>query len=331
MNANTHTPAAAVRPARPEDYPGIARLGDPHAGPEQLSQRAARLLGYDQHSAATDPQFHRLVAEAGNALVATATIRADWAGVVQAGRFWVDAFVDPAWRGRGLGATLVDHLERAVPGPVRELGACLREDHVPATEHLAEQGFEERFRSWGAHLDLRAFEPSAYAGLLARLEAAGYRFVPYPELHAPDKEARLLALKRHVDRDIVAFEPIVPAASEDVLDEGYLPDGLIVALAPDGEMVGLASLRREGPEGPIGCGLTGVHRDHRGRGLATALKVRSLEVAKALGATTIGTGGGGANLAMRRVNERLGFVVEPLWLTFISERGGRAHEVTHGA
>jgi len=104
-----------------------------------------------------------------------------------------------------------------------------------------------------------------------------------------------------------------------------------VALAPDGEMVGLASLRREGPEGPIGCGLTGVHRDHRGRGLATALKVRSLEVAKALGATTIGTGGGGANLAMRRVNERLGFVVEPLWLTFISERGGRAHEVTHGA
>src|SRR5690606_41106024 len=117
LKANTHTPAAAVRPARPEDYPGIARLGDPHAGPEQLSQRAARLLGYDQHSAATDPQFHRLVAEAGNALGATATIRADWAGVVQAGRLLADAFVVPSCRQIGLGSQPFSPLGLAVPGP----------------------------------------------------------------------------------------------------------------------------------------------------------------------------------------------------------------------
>ena len=125
MNANTHTPAAAVRPARPEDYPGIARLGDPHAGPEQLSQRAARLLGYDQHSAATDPQFHRLVAEAGNALVATAAIRADWAGVVQAGRFWVDIGAGD-WDTRGRESEVrVNRVLRLDPDAVRRVSVSL--------------------------------------------------------------------------------------------------------------------------------------------------------------------------------------------------------------
>lgn len=48
--------------------------------------------------------------------------------------------------------------------------------------------------------------------------------------------------------------------------------------------------------------------------------MRSPTVAKRLGATEVDNGGGGTDSTMRRINERLGFVVEPAWITYLRER-----------
>ncbi|MBB5236118.1 GNAT family N-acetyltransferase [Deinococcus budaensis] len=57
-------------------------------------------------------------------------------------------------------------------------------------------------------------------------------------------------------------------------------------------------------------------RAHRGRGLATALKAHALAWAQGEGFTHASTGGTVLNLPMLRVNTRLGYVPEALWVTW---------------
>lgn len=135
-----------------------------------------------------------------------------------------------------------------------------------------------------------------------------------------DKERQLRQLQEHINQDVLSFEPIVPSGRSSVLAPDYLPAGLIIALDPGGRFIGLSSLRQESVGGPLENGLTGVHRAYRGKGVATAVKIRSLEVARSLGATGIGTGGGGRDSPMKHLNRKLGFTTGPDWVTLISER-----------
>ena len=95
-------------------------------------------------------------------------------------------------------------------------------------------------------------------------------------------------------------------------DEATLPDGSIVALA-DGRIVGYAGLLAWDDE-PARAenGLTVVARDWRGRGLAVALKRRQLAWAAQVGIRELVTWTQAGNEAMRRVNERLGYVTRTI-------------------
>ena len=54
----------------------------------------------------------------------------------------------------------------------------------------------------------------------------------------------------------------------------------------------------------------------RGRGLATVLKAHALAWAQAAGYRHARTGGAVLNLPMLRVNTRLGYITEPMWVTW---------------
>lgn len=84
-----------------------------------------------------------------------------------------------------------------------------------------------------------------------------------------------------------------------------------------GEIVASTRLTPHGHE--VESEYTVTHLQHRGRGLATALKVQALAWARAQGHTHAGTGGTALNLPMVRVNTRLGYVTSPMWVTW--ERG----------
>ena len=65
---------------------------------------------------------------------------------------------------------------------------------------------------------------------------------------------------------------------------------------------------------------TGVRRAHRSKGLATLLKARSLAWARENGGREASTGGTVLNLPMLKVNHRLGYLPEPMWVTWWLER-----------
>ena len=64
---------------------------------------------------------------------------------------------------------------------------------------------------------------------------------------------------------------------------------------------------------------TATRADERGRGLATLVKATALGWAREQGYTRASTGGNVANLPMLRVNTRLGYRPEPMWLTWVRE------------
>ena len=63
-------------------------------------------------------------------------------------------------------------------------------------------------------------------------------------------------------------------------------------------------------------GFTGVRREVRGRGIATALKLESIRYAREQGYREIRTMNNALNQSMLRINEALGFRREPAWITF---------------
>lgn len=86
------------------------------------------------------------------------------------------------------------------------------------------------------------------------------------------------------------------------------PEATFVALADDGQVVGLASLRPD-PDKPDRAenGYTAVRREWRGRGVAAALKRTTMAWAARHGIAEIYTWTQQGNDDMRAVNERLGY------------------------
>jgi len=87
------------------------------------------------------------------------------------------------------------------------------------------------------------------------------------------------------------------------------PAGWIMAIDGD-RWVGLSSVVRRPDEGYF-TGFTGIEREYRGRGIALALKIVSLEYARSIGAREIFTSNHSVNAPMLAINRKLGYLPEP--------------------
>jgi GNAT superfamily N-acetyltransferase len=325
-----------IRHARAEDYPAATAIHNAQNEPD-LHVTPQRLLLSDERSSERDPAFRRYVAcpatssnracpdtTRNDDIIAMGYIRANWSGTVQPGRYWLGLFVRHDHRGKGIDLAMLRHAELELIASGREpceFASCIRQDFVEAAGYLAPERFEETFRSWGAHLDLGSFDACRFEPSIERLRRSGVRLASYRDLAAdPERDRRLVALQRELERDVLAFEPIIPRRAPDVTDPETVLDTCFVAIDPEGSYIGIASAF--GKPGALGVGsaFTGVARPYRGRGIATALKSRTAEAARALGCLDMNAGGGGVDTAMMRVNRKLGFEIEPAWLTFVSER-----------
>jgi len=104
---------------------------------------------------------------------------------------------------------------------------------------------------------------------------------------------------------------------QEVLRAPYaLPEAYFIAIRGD-RYVGESALAPEGDDPRVlHQGLTGVLRDDRGRGIAMALKLRTIEYGRAHGFRQIRTMNDSLNEPMLAINEALGFIREPAWITF---------------
>ena len=152
---------------------------------------------------------------------------------------------------------------------------------------------------------------------------------------APGEAAREALLAEYYALDVAATEdepalyPITPSPYATwrafaIDSPEALPDAAFLAhdTAHGNRMVGLSALYRNlGVAATLTQGFTAVARAYRGRGIAQALKARTVAYARANGYREIRTWNNSRNVPMLRINEAMGFVRQPAWVTVVKEVG----------
>jgi GNAT superfamily N-acetyltransferase len=231
--------------------------------------------------------------------------------------------VDPSRWGHGIGTALYDvaiadlHARGA-----RKVYARVRSDLPSALQFAVHRGFEQTgFGDNRSRLAVRDANLDRCRDAAVRVEESGIRILSITELN-PD-EAMLQAIC-DTDNASAATTPSSEEWSPTPFEEWkkyvtdgpfYQPDAFFVALDGD-RPAGVAWLEmRTG--GYADNGYTGVHPDYQGRGIARALKLRTVQWAQSNGVTYIGTGNDPNNGPMLAINGDLGYQPLPAMLEMV--------------
>jgi GNAT superfamily N-acetyltransferase len=245
-------------------------------------------------------------------------------------KFTIGVTVKPERQGRGIGSALYDHVMAALaefdPLMVR---VQAREDYARGVAFLRKRGFEEEMRDWESRLNVATFDPTAFAGAEERVTGQGLILKSLAELAGdPDRDRKLYELDWTITLDMPAPDTLTKPSYEhfqkNVLENpDFLPDGWFVALDGD-RYVGESALWKSQTDNSLYVGATGVLREYRRRGIAMALKLRAIRHAKSIGCPEIKTWNEQGNRPMLSINEALGFVKQPAWISFAKKLGDEA-------
>ena len=285
-----------IRPAGPADFPAAAALRAANEPDRIISAEGMRLWMGDL------PERAGL----GTWLATDGGEPVGWAFAMRAwtqpddGIGSVDVVVAPDRQRRGIGTALAAHVEQHCAGlglhTVR--GASL--DTPSARAMAARHGFRETYAQTTSTVDPRTIDPEPVP--------ADVRLVPFGDLDDP---RALFELDLEVSQDVPGDESFEGMTLADwsarfwrtaMVDD----DCSLVAYVGD-ELAGLTMLRVDRPTGRAHNNITGVRRQHRGRGLARLLKTHSLHRAAGVGATVAATENDETNAPMLAVNTALGY------------------------
>jgi len=316
------TRTARIRPFTTADYAGLA-VASNRVYPD-YRWSAEELRHEDATFDATRFFKIRLVAEEDGAIV----------GSAEAGhrpsRFDPDSYsfrlwVVPERRRRGHGSALHDTVIAALrERDGRVARAATKESMTDGTAFLQNRGWTELKRDWESRLSVAGFDVAKFAGADERIARDGIRISTYAGELARDPETPRKAFEL-IDvcrRDVPATDPPAPITFEEwhadwVDAPGFRPDAFFIAIDGDGRWLGMSSLKESlGDKSFIWQNFTGVRPEARGKGIAMALKLRTVKHAKRLGAEHIKTWNDQANRPMLSINEAMGFEKQPAWISF---------------
>lgn len=296
-----------IRVATPDDVPAIVELMNLVDPPEER----ITLEEFRYGESVRDPRdaHNRLVAIDGRRLVAASGCGNS--SQLPPHKFMHVIRVHPEYRRRGIGTELEARQQAfAQERGGTELSATIREDDAGSRAFLERHGFSEAYRRFESELDVTNFDWSRFPGWRERIEGQGLRLAAFSEFGDNDaSRTRLFDLVKTVAQDI-PYPDVQPNFTyEDMVKyfgaPGYRPDALFVAVDRD-RWVGFSGIHC--PEGRPGYTvLTGTLRDYRGRGIATALKLATIEFAQRHGIPALRTNNDTVNAAMLAVNDRLGY------------------------
>ena len=221
-------------------------------------------------------------------------------------------------RGKGIGSALLAVIvDEAIRRKAPRLLAGANDAHGDSLAWAAKRGFREIGRRIEAYVDLATFDPSSFGSRVEEVRRSGIKFRTIEEiLDGRDGEVRerfiraLYEAERPMWEDIPWATPTPHWPYERFRQLGFesgqmIPDASIVGY--DGETI--AALTTTGKREPLDgyTWMTGVGREYRGRGLATAIKVEALSRAKAKGLRAMLTTNDEPNKAMREINAKLGY------------------------
>ncbi|MBV9595316.1 MAG: GNAT family N-acetyltransferase [Chloroflexi bacterium] len=306
-----------LRPVEPADYERLAAIGtaiDPaeSRGPDWYRERDAswnpRLLRY------------RLAAERDGLVVGWGELGHGW-WAYHPQKFYLRLNVDPDFQRQGVGACLysglLDHV--VANWNPRQISAEASEVRPWSVAFLQHRGFEEAHRRWDAALEVAEGKLERLPSATRRVADQGLSVVTLADerQRRGDHFARdLYEFEQRIYRDEPGYDPEGSLLFDQFLavelnPETALDGGSFLAL--DGtRMVAISRLRRDSRRpGILHVGFTGVDAAYRGRGLALALKLLTIDYARQHGFVEIRTENDATNAPMLHINLELGFKLEP--------------------
>jgi mycothiol synthase len=316
------TPTQTITPRlfAPGDYEGYQALGNrcypDYPGTVEEQRHRDEIWDHSKYF------MRRIVVEEGGRIVGAGDLNHErW--TFHPDKLHIGVMVDPDARKRGLGTALYEDLLRAArERKATELVTGVKESMADGVEFAMHRGFTESKRDWESRLDVTSFDASAFAEAPNRVAAEGITITTLAQELARDPEAihAVYALDCDCGRDVPSTDPFTPLPFEswrkEVLESpNSTPDAWYMAVDRSGRYLGVSNLWRS-LEDPsfIWQGLTGVRREARGKGIAMALKLKTVEYAREHGIREIKTWNDQRNRPMLRINEAMGFAKQPAWI-----------------
>lgn len=269
-----------------------------------------------------NPRFRRVaVADDGQMVGYGECQRPYWSSLQDT--YEVFVAVDPAWQRRGIGQVLLAAVTPfAQEQGIAKLRTSCKEDSAGTVRFLEQAGFRQIGIRFESALDMGTFDETTFLPTQRRAEAAGYEVITLAQARAedPDADRRLF--------DVFAATVVdVPFPGGDRANPDYdnfrantldapntNPEAIFIARLV-GDMVGMTSL--ELLTNGVGItGMTGVLREHRGRGVAMALKLASFRYLRANGFHEARAHNDTANPPILALNQKLGYRRLPGWLAW---------------
>lgn len=255
-------------------------------------------------------------------------------------RYFLDVTIRPDQWGQGYGKFLYDILyaELMTHNPM-SIESESRESLERGVRFLTDRGYKLKTTEYSSMLELGAFDPQPFEGLISKLKAEGFIFCDLQTYQAqePDYMHKLYMALCAIDEDIPWHETITHEPFElfekrhNMRAEKRIDECYIVALF-DGEIAGLTMLDRSLTDPTkLYTGMSGVMRPYRRQGLVSALKAISLGWAKENLVTPDGIvpavyAENEENNPMYLINARLGFLKQPSFLFYTKELNKQAAE-----
>ncbi len=309
-----------IREFGSDDYAGLVTVKNA-ADPEH--PQSETLIRHRDDTRPAKVKFGRWLWEEDGEILAFAILTLmEW--MFHPDKYFFEVCVHPEARGRGIGTALFESVvAEARSRSAISLRTYTSEAWTEGVRCLKKRGFAEGPREQESAIDLTGFDPGRFAADMRRVEDAGeLQLLTFAELEGdPDRERKVYELDKIVGPDMPWPEPPTMPEFADYRVQvfgspQFYPEGLLLAVDEDGGYVGLSHLYRRIKPGSLATGFTGVLREWRGKGVATALKVKVLAASKAEGYAEVITSNDSTNAGMLGINHRLGFEALPAWVDY---------------
>ncbi len=311
-----------IRAATPADYPVLVALNK--ASYPDYGETEEEWRHWDETWDHKKYFKSRVVAEDGGRVVGFGLVNhMRWAFVPT--KYRIVITVHSGHRERGHGSALYDALlDKVRERSGKAVAAAVKESMVGGVRFLTKRGFREVKRDWESRLFVEGFDFARFVTAEARVAKQGIRIVTLADEMQRDSSALQKAFELTEDcrMDIPSVDPptrhtFEEFRIEDIDAPGALLDAFFVAIDKDGRYLGVSNLFRSLDDPAfLWQGITGVRREARGKGIAMALKLRTVRYAIDKGVEHIKTWNDVHNRPMLAINEAMGFAKQPAWISY---------------
>jgi len=315
-------PTTSVRAATTADYPVLVALNK--ASYPDYGETEEEWRHWDETWDHEKYFKSRVVAEEGGRVVGFGLVNhMRWAFVPT--KYRVDVTVHPDDRGRGHGTALYEALvEKVRERSGRTVAAAAKESMADGVRFLTKRGFREVKRDWESRLFVKGFDFGRFSTADDRVAKQGIRIVALAdEMHRDTSALRkAFELNEECRMDIPSVDPPTRHTFEefrrdDIDAPNALLDAFYIAIDRDGRYLGVSNMFRSLDDRTfLWQGITGVRREARGKGIAMALKLRTVRYALDKGIEHIKTWNDVQNKPMLSINEAMGFARQPAWVSY---------------